>query len=78
MKAHGLKLCCCFLLPVCMCIDVDFILSYVTNGSYVSRMSTHFTLATVYKTTLSLTEEMLIINEPVYIEVGLQLDIYLK
>ena len=57
MKAHGLNLC-CFLLPVGVCIDVIFILAYMTIGSYVSRMSTHYTFATIYKKTMSLTEEI--------------------
>ena len=47
VKAHGFKLCCCFLLPVGVCIDVNFILS--TIGSFVSRVSNHYTFATVYK-----------------------------
>ena len=32
-----------------MCIDVYLILAYVTFGSYVSHVSTHYTLATVYQ-----------------------------
>ena len=49
-----------------MCIDVNFILAYVIIGSYVSCVSTHFTLATVYR-------EMLVIDEPVHVSVGLRL-----
>ena len=37
------------LLRVGLCIEVNFILAYTTIGSYVSRMSTYFTFATVYK-----------------------------
>ena len=36
------------LLQAGVCIDVYFILAYVTLGSYVSHVSTHYTLATVY------------------------------
>ena len=38
-----------FLLPNGLCIDVNFILAYVTTGSYVSGVLTHYTFATVYK-----------------------------
>ena len=48
-EEHGFKLCCCFSLPVDVCIDVTFILAYVTIGSYISCVSTNYTFATVYK-----------------------------
>ena len=48
MKPHGLKL--FFLLPFGVCIDAILaMLAYVTIGSYVSYVSTHYTLATVYE-----------------------------
>ena len=68
MKAHGFKLCCCFLLPISMCIDVNFILAYVMIGNYVLRVSTHYTFATN-----TVTKEMLVINEPAHVAVRLQL-----
>ena len=49
VKAYGFKLCCRFSLPVGVCIDVNFILAYVTIGSYILRVSTNYTFATAYK-----------------------------
>ena len=50
-----------------MYIDVNFILGYVTMGSYVSRLSTH-TFATN-----TVTKEMLVIDELAHVAVGFQL-----
>ena len=66
-EAHGFKLC----LPVDVCIDVNFILAYVTIGSYISCVSTNYTFATVYKGRH--TNEMSVIDEPAHVAVGLQL-----
>ena len=52
-------------------IDVNFILAYVTIGSYISHMSTNYIFATVYKGRP--TKEMSIIDEPANVAVGLQL-----
>ena len=54
-----------------VCIDVNFILAYVTIGSYILRMATNYTFATVYKRRH--TKEMLVIDETAHIAVGLQL-----
>ena len=70
-EAHGFKLCCCFSLPVDVCIDVTFILAYVTIGSYISCVSTNYTFATVYKGRH--TKEKTVIDEPAHVAVGLQL-----
>ena len=72
MKAYGFKLCCHFPLPVGVYnIDVNFILAYVTIGSYISHVSTNYTFATVYKGRH--TKEMSVIDEPAHVSVGLQL-----
>ena len=60
-----------FLFPIGVCIDVNFILAYVTIGSYISRVSTNYTFATVYKGRH--TKEMLVIDEPAHVAVRLQL-----
>ena len=65
VKAHGFKLC-CFLLPVSVYIDVNFILSYVKIGSYFSHMSIHYTFATN-----TVTKEMLVIDEPAHVGVAI-------
>ena len=70
MKAYGFKLCCRFSLPVGVCIDVNFIMAYMTIGSYISRVSTNNTFVTVYKGRH--TKEMLVIDEPAHAAVGLQ------
>ena len=54
VKAHGLNLCCFFY------FQSACVLAYVTIGSYVSCMSTNYTLATVYK----------VIDEPAHVAVG--------
>ena len=54
-----------------MCIDVNFILAYVTIGSYISCVSTNYTFATVYKGRH--TKEMSVIDEPAHVAVRLQL-----
>ena len=69
VKAYGFKLCCHFSLPVG--VYVNFILAYVTIGSYISPMSTNYTFATVYKGRH--TKEMSVIDEPAHVAVGLQL-----
>ena len=72
MKAYAFKMCCCFSLPVRVSIDVNFILAYVTIGSYISRVSTNDTFATVYKGRHTI--EMSVIDEPGHVAaVGLQL-----
>ena len=53
------------------CVYVNFILAYVTIGSYISRVSTNYTFATVYKGRH--TKEMSVIDEPAHVAVGLQL-----
>ena len=45
--------------------------AYVTIGSYISRVSTNYTFATVYKGRH--TKEMLVIDEPAHAAVRLQL-----
>ena len=45
--------------------------AYVTIGSYISRVSTNYTFATVYKGRH--TKEMSVIDEPVHVAVRLQL-----
>ena len=57
----------CLLLSVSVCIDVNFILAYVTIGSYVLHA-----LASVYKRS-TVTEEMPIIEEPEHVAVRLEL-----
>ena len=54
-----------------VCIDVNFILAYMTIGSYILRVSTNYTFATVYKGRH--TKEMSVIDEPQHVAVGLQL-----
>ena len=53
------------------CVYVNFILAYVTIGSYISRVSTNYTFASVYKGRH--TKEMSVIDEPAHVAVGLQL-----
>ena len=60
-----------FSLPVGMCIDVNFILAYVTIGSYILHVSTNYSFATVYKGRH--TKEMSVIDEPAHVAVWLQL-----
>ena len=69
-EAHGFKLC-CFSLPVDVCIDVNFILAYVTIGRYISCVSTNYTFATVYKGRH--TKVITVIDAPAHVAVGLQL-----
>ena len=45
MKAYGFNLCC----RLGVCIDVNFILAYVTIGSYISRVSTNYTFEPVHE-----------------------------
>ena len=54
----------------CRCVYVNFILAYVTIGSYISRVSTNYNFATVYKGRH--TKEMSVIHEPAHVAVGLQ------
>ena len=79
VKAHVLKLCCCFyfLLPVSMCIDVNFILAMSYRNicdnwqpimSHMCQLITHLQLFTREDTA---TKNILVINA--YIAVGLQL-----
>ena len=52
MNEYGFKLCCRFSLPIGVCIVFDLMsisAAYVTFGSYISRVSTNYTFATVYK-----------------------------
>ena len=57
-----------FSLPVDVCIDVNFILAYVTIGSYISCVSTNYTFASRRHT-----KEMSVIDEPVHVAIRLQL-----
>ena len=61
---------CRFSLPVGVCFDVNFILAYVTIGSYISHVSTNYTFATVYKGRH--TKEMSAFDEPAHVAVGLK------
>ena len=69
-KAHDFNVCFCFLLPVEVCIDVNFILAYVMIGSYVSRVSTYYTVSTLYKERHCHNKEMLVINKPAHFAGG--------
>ena len=60
-----------FSLPIGVCIDVNLILVYVTIGSYILRVSTNYTFATVYKGRH--TKEMSVIDEHAQVAVWLQL-----
>ena len=74
MNAYGFKLCCRFSLPIGVCIDFDLMpisAAYVTIGSYISRVSTNYIFATVYKGRH--TKEMSVIDEPAHVAVRLQL-----
>ena len=55
-----------------MCIDVNFILAYVTIGSKILCVSTNYTFATVYKGRH--TKDMSVIDEPAQVAVQLQLN----
>ena len=68
MKAYGFNLCC---RRLGVCIDVNFILAYVTIRSYISHVSTNYTFATVYKGRHI--KEMSVIDEPAHGAVGFQL-----
>ena len=73
-KAHDFKLCCCFLLPVDVCIDVDFILAYVMIGSYnvcLARVNSLHSCNSLQGKTF--TKEMLVTNVPAHVAVRLQL-----
>ena len=56
-----------FSLPIGVCIDVNFILAYVTIGSFILRVSTNYTFATVYKGRH--TKEMSFIDEPLHVAI---------
>ena len=74
MNEYGFKLCCRFSLPIGVCIVFDLMsisAAYVTFGSYISRVSTNYTFATVYKGRH--TKEMSVIDEPAHVAVRLQL-----
>ena len=71
VTAHDFKLCCCFSLPVGVCIDVNFILAYMTIGSYILYVSTNYAFATVNKGRQI--KEMLVIDETAHVAVGLQI-----
>ena len=74
MNKYGFKLCCRFSLPIGVCIVFDLMsisAAYVTFGSYISRVSTNYTFATVYKGRH--TKEMSVIDEPAHVAVRLQL-----
>ena len=71
MKAYGFKLCCHFSLPIGVCIDVNFSCLLDKFGSYISRVSTNYTFAIVYKGRH--TKEMSVIDEPAHVAVRLQL-----
>ena len=74
MNEYGFKLCCRFSLPIGVCIVFDLMsisAAYVTFGSYILRVSTNYTFATVYKGRH--TKEMSVIDEPAQVAVRLQL-----
>ena len=74
MKAHGFKLCCCcFLLPLGVCINVNFILAYMTIGSYLYVSCYYIMHLQLFTRKDTVTKEMLVIDEPVHVAVGLQL-----
>ena len=54
-----------------VCVLMPISAAYVTIGSYISRVSTNYTFATVYKGRH--TKEMLVIDEPAHVAVRLQL-----
>ena len=54
-----------------MCVLMSFSAAYVTIGSYISRVSTNYTFAIVYKGRH--TKEMSVIDEPAHVAVRLQL-----
>ena len=54
-----------------MCVLMSISAAYVTIGSYISRVSTNYTFAIVYKGRH--TKEMSVIDEPVHVAVRLQL-----
>ena len=57
MKAYGFKL----HFPL-VCVLMSILAAYVTIGSYILRVSTNYTFATVYKGRH--TKEMSVIDEP--------------
>ena len=74
MNAYCFKLCCLFSLPIGVCIVFDLMsisAAYVTIGSYILRVSTNYTFATVNKGRH--TKEMSVIVEPAHVAVRLQL-----
>ena len=54
-----------------LCVLMSISAAYVTIGSYISRVSTNYTFATVYKGRH--TKEMSVIDEPAHVAVWLQL-----
>ena len=54
-----------------VCVLMSISAAYVTIGSYISRVSTNYTFATVYKGRH--TKEKSVIDEPVHVAVWLQL-----
>ena len=70
MKTYGFKLCCRLYFPsVCALMSISA--AYVTIGSYISRVSTNYTFAIVYKGRH--TKEMSVIDESAHVAVRLQL-----
>ena len=54
-----------------VCVLMPISAAYVRIGSYISRVSTNYTFATVYKGRH--TKEMSVIDEPAHVAVKLQL-----
>ena len=54
-----------------MCVLMSISAAYVTIGSYISRVSTNYTFAIVYKGRH--TKEMSVVDEPAHVAVRLQL-----
>ena len=72
MKAYGFILCCCFYFRT-VCFDIiNFCLADVTIGSYVSRVSTRYTLQ-LFTRENNINREISVMNEPAHVAVGLQL-----
>ena len=54
-----------------VCVLMPILAAYVIIGSYISRVSTNYTFATVYKGRH--TKEMSVIDEPAHVALRLQL-----
>ena len=72
VKAYGFKRCCRFSLPISVCIDVNFS-CLRDDWQLLTRMSTNYTFATVYKGRH--TKEMSVIDEPAWVHVAVRLQL---